>query len=78
MPPLSPADVADAGLVRLGAGIRAPRPFSLPLPSRAPGHALNRPGQQPAVPPMPAVAARVPAMVADSGRVRLGAGIRRV
>ncbi len=74
MPPLSPADVADAGLVRLGAGIRAPRPVSLPLALRTPGHALNRPGQPPAVPPMPA---SVPAMVADSGRVRLGAGIRR-
>ncbi|MDN3566704.1 hypothetical protein QWZ14_20205 [Paeniroseomonas aquatica] len=70
MRPLTPADVADAGLVRLGAGIRAPRPFALPLPLRPAGQGLRRPGQPPA-------AAPVPAMVADSGLVRLGAGIRR-
>jgi hypothetical protein len=61
---LTPADVADAGLVRLGAGIRAPRPFALPPVARPAGQAK---------PP----AAAVPAAVADAGRVRLGAGIRR-
>ena len=67
---LSPADVADAGLVRLGAGIRAPRPFARPLPPRRPAGAGAGPA---AAPPR----APVPAAVADAGRVRLGAGIRR-
>lgn len=71
MRPLTPADVADPGLVRLGAGIRAPRPFALPLASRPAG---TLPARLPGQPP-PAVT--VPAAVADAGRVRLGAGIRR-
>ena len=64
MRPLTPTAVADAGLVRLGAGIRTPRPFVRPLATRPAGQAT---------PP----ATAVPAAVADTGRVRLGAGIRR-
>ena len=73
---LSPADVADAGLVRLGAGIRAPRA----LPLRPTGRPLRRPiGGQAGNPAAPILspAPLLPADVADAGLLRLGAGIRR-
>lgn len=59
------AAVADAGLVRLGAGVRQP------------GRAAPSPSPR----PLPQVAGPIlvtaPPAVADSGRVRLGAGVRR-
>jgi len=56
------AAVADAGLVRLGAGIRQPARTTARKAAPAPG-------------PQPMVI--IPAALADGGKVRLGAGIRR-
>jgi hypothetical protein len=61
-PTLSPADVADAGRIRLGAGLRAAvKPLPAVLASAGPKSV-----------PQP-----VPAAIADAGKVRLGAGLRR-
>ncbi len=65
---------ADAGLVRLGAGMRHAAPLSLrAVAPRQP----QAPGAQAAQRPV-AGGVRVPAHVADAGRVRLGAGMRRI
>lgn len=66
-----PTAVLDNGLVRLGAGVRAPRA----LPLRPSGRPLERPVATQGATPQ---SARIPAAVADAGRIRLGAGIRRV
>lgn len=65
MPPLTPADIADAGLVRLGAGIRAPhaRPPGPAGAARPAAAAMPRPAAaampRPAPPtPAPAIARR--------------------
>jgi hypothetical protein len=60
------AHIADAGLVRLGAGML--RPARPALPPVAPGQLRFGAGMK--------VGAR-PAAIADAGRVRLGAGMRR-
>jgi hypothetical protein len=61
-PTLSPADIEDAGRVRLGAGLRA---AAKPVPAFAAAAGQN-------CAPRP-----LPPAVADAGKVRLGAGLRR-
>ncbi len=58
---LRPEDVADAGRVRLGAGLRAAAKPVPPAVSAGPED-MPRP---------------VPVAVADPGKLRLGAGLRR-
>jgi hypothetical protein len=66
MRPILPAHIADAGLVRLGAGmLRAARPALPPVAPRPVRFGAGMKG-----------GAR-PAAIADAGRVRLGAGMRR-
>jgi hypothetical protein len=77
---IHPADVADAGLVRLGAGMRSAarrRPLPHPVlgrPAAAVAAAGACGGPSAPVPPRPGLD---PAAIADAGRVRLGAGMRR-
>jgi hypothetical protein len=70
-PTLSLADVADAGRVRLGAGLRAAAK-PLPLPPVVADAGMVRHGAGLKSAPRP-----LPSAIADAGKVRLGAGLRR-
>lgn len=65
--------VADAGLVRLGAGMRRTGAAS----ARAVAPSAANPADAGDVSARPVTPKTTPAAAADSGRVRLGAGMRR-